>query len=85
MKLPDELTTQDALPLFYRLLKKNVVEITAHSDDNAYLIFETMNHRGLNLSPQKCLKAMCYQGLQNKKQRNEINSIWKKKFKTARV
>ena len=41
---PEELT-QDALPFFIDWFKENVVivEITAYSDDNAYLIFERIS------------------------------------------
>jgi len=50
-----------ALPYFIDWLIENVhlVEITAFSDDDAYTIFETMNDRGLSLSPTEMLKATC--------------------------
>ncbi len=35
----------------------HLVEITAYSDDDAYTIFETMNDRGLSLSPTDMLKG----------------------------
>ena len=75
---PEELT-QQALPFFIDWFKENVVivEITAYSDDNAYLIFETMNDRGLNLTPTEMLKGYVLSRITDKKQRNEINSIWK--------
>jgi len=78
---PDELT-EDALPFFIDWFKENVVivEITAYSDDNAYLIFETMNDRGLNLSPTEMLKGYVLSRITNKKQRNEINSVWKEEI-----
>lgn len=78
---PEELT-QHALPFFIDWFKENViiVEITAYSDDNAYLIFETMNDRGLNLSPTEMLKGYVLSRITNKKQRNEINSIWKEEI-----
>ena len=49
----------DALPYFVDWLIENVhlVEITAYSDDDAYTIFETMNDRGLSLSPTDMLKG----------------------------
>lgn len=75
---PDELTDL-ALPFFIDWFKENVVivEITAYSDDNAYLIFETMNDRGLNLTPTEMLKGFVLSRITNIKQRNEINKIWK--------
>ena len=55
---PDEIKG-DSLPYFIDWLKYNVVfvEIVAYSDDNAYTIFETMNDRGLNLTPTEMLKG----------------------------
>jgi uncharacterized protein with ParB-like and HNH nuclease domain len=49
----------EALPYFIDWLLENVhlVEITAYSDDDAYTIFETMNDRGLSLSPTDMLKG----------------------------
>ena len=49
----------DKLPLFIEWLKEKVVfvEILAFSDENAYTIFETMNDRGLNLTPTEMLKG----------------------------
>ena len=34
-----------------------LVEMIAYTDENAYTIFETMNDRGLNLSPTEMLKG----------------------------
>ena len=78
---PEELM-QQALPFFIDWFKENVVivEITAYSDDNAYLIFETMNDRGLNLTPTEMLKGYILSRITDKKQRNEINSIWKEEI-----
>lgn len=55
---PEELRGA-ALPYFTDWLLENVhlVEITAYSDDDAYTIFETMNDRGLSLSPTDMLKG----------------------------
>ena len=59
----EEMVPQDlrdhALPYFTDWLLENVhlVEITAYSDDDAYSIFETMNDRGLSLSPTDMLKG----------------------------
>ncbi len=49
---PEELAG-GALPYFVDWLVENVhlVEITAYSDGDAYTIFETMNDRGLSLTP----------------------------------
>ena len=57
---PEELTGA-ALPYFVDWLIENVhlVEITAYSDGDAYTIFETMNDRGLSLTPADMLKGTC--------------------------
>lgn len=56
---PEELKGE-SLPYFIDWLTENVqlVEITAFSDDDAYTIFETMNDRGLSLSPIDMLKGI---------------------------
>jgi uncharacterized protein with ParB-like and HNH nuclease domain len=83
---PEELT-QHALPFFIDWFKENVVivEITSYSDDNAYLIFETMNDRGLNLTPTEMLKGYILSRITDKKQRNEINSIWKEEIQKLHI
>ena len=75
---PEELT-QNALPFFIDWFIENVVivEITAYSDENAYTIFETMNDRGLNLTPTEMLKGYVLSKITDKDQRNEINELWK--------
>ena len=75
---PEELT-KDALPFFIDWFIENVVlvEITAYSDDNAFTIFETMNDRGLNLTPTEMLKGYVLSKIADKHQRNEINELWK--------
>ena len=57
-----------------------IVEITAHSDENAYTIFETMNDRGLNLTQTEMLKGYVLSKITDKKQRTEINEIWKEQI-----
>lgn len=56
---PRELKDQRALQVFIDWLLEKVifVQINAYSMDNAYTIFETMNDRGLNLSPSEILKG----------------------------
>ncbi len=76
---PDELKG-DVLPFFIDWLKYNVilVEIVAYSDDNAYTIFETMNDRGLNLTPTEMLKGFILSRFQDSATRQQANEIWKK-------
>ena len=75
---PEELT-EDALPYFIDWFIENViiVEITAYSDENAYTIFETMNDRGLNLTPTEMLKGYVLSKITDKNKRTEINNLWK--------
>lgn len=78
---PEEINNS-ALPFFIDWLIENVVivEITAYSDENAYTIFETMNDRGLNLTPTEMLKGFVLSKISDRKKRNEINEIWKKQM-----
>jgi len=56
---PSEVSTMEILPIFIEWLldKVMLVEIRAYTMDSAYTIFETMNDRGLNLSPTEILKG----------------------------
>lgn len=75
---PEEING-NMLPYFIDWFIENVVvvQITAYSDENAYTIFETMNDRGLNLTPTEMLKGFVLSKISDKKQRNEINELWK--------
>ncbi|PRY11901.1 uncharacterized protein with ParB-like and HNH nuclease domain [Pontibacter ummariensis] len=80
---PEELKGE-ALPYFMDWLVDNVVlvVITAYSDDNAYTIFETMNDRGLNLTPSEMLKGYVLSKVKSdSSKRTAINDIWKKEIK----
>ncbi|MFO7853449.1 MAG: DUF262 domain-containing protein, partial [Bacteroidales bacterium] len=76
---PEEIKTE-ALPYFIDWLKYNVVlvEIIAYSDENAYTIFETMNDRGLNLSPTEMLKGFILSKFNDRSKRHRANEFWKK-------
>lgn len=79
---PDEVRA-DALPYFVDWLLENVhiVEITAHSDDDAYTIFETMNDRGLSLSPTDMLKGYLLANIDDYK-RLKAHEIWRERIHT---
>ncbi len=70
------------LPYFIDWLIDNVdlVEITAYSDDEAYTIFETMNDRGLNLSPTDMLKGYLLANITDPPDRDKANDLWKKRL-----
>lgn len=70
----------ETLPFFIDWLIENVhlVEITAYSDDDAYTIFETMNDRGLSLSPTDMLKGYLLANITDELKRNSAVLTWKK-------
>ena len=76
---PEELRCR-ALPYFADWLIENVylVEITAYSDSDAYTIFETMNDRGLSLSPTDMLKGYLLANIERPERRNAANQLWRK-------
>jgi uncharacterized protein with ParB-like and HNH nuclease domain len=67
------------LPFFLDWLRERVVlvEIVAYSDDNAYTIFETMNDRGLNLTPTEMLKGFLLSRFKDNSLRQKTNDLWK--------
>lgn len=78
---PDEIgKSPEALPFFIDWVKYNVVlvEIVAYSDENAYTIFETMNDRGLNLTPTEMLKGFILSRFSLPAKRDKANEQWKK-------
>jgi hypothetical protein len=78
---PQELR-DGALPYFTDWLLENVhlVEITAYSDDDAYTIFETMNDRGLSLSPTDMLKGYLLANIDETK-RTSANTRWRDRIR----
>lgn len=78
-ELPSEVKG-DVLPYFIDWLIENVhlVKITAFSDEEAYTIFETMNDRGLSLTPTEMLKGYLLAQLRNVEERNQANQIWRR-------
>jgi hypothetical protein len=75
---PEELKN-DAFPFFIDWLRYNVimVEIIAYSDENAYTIFETMNDRGLNLTPSEMLEGFVLSRFDSTEKRKQANNFWK--------
>jgi hypothetical protein len=79
---PEELQGE-ALPYFIDWLLENVhlVEITAYSDDDAYTIFETMNDRGLSLSPTEMLKGYLLANITDDRKRIQANDHWRERIR----
>lgn len=77
-RFPEELGGH-ALPYFADWLIENVhlVEITAYSDEDAYTIFETMNDRGLSLTPTDMLKGYLLANITDSTQRTAASQVWK--------
>ncbi|MBF2755661.1 MAG: DUF262 domain-containing protein [Gammaproteobacteria bacterium AqS3] len=76
---PEELSGS-TLPFFADWLIENVflIEITADSDADAYTIFETMNNRGLSLTPTEMLKGYLLANITDLDMRTEANKVWQK-------
>jgi hypothetical protein len=77
---PEELAGP-ALPYFVDWLVENVhlIEITAYSDSDAYTIFETMNDRGLSLTPADMLKGYLLANITDADKRTRASGIWKER------
>jgi hypothetical protein len=77
-QFPDEIAG-GALPYFVDWLIENVhlIEITAYSDGDAYTIFETMNDRGLSLSPADMLKGYLLANITDGDRRTRASHMWK--------
>lgn len=75
---PDEVDNE-ALPYFVDWLLEKVVliKIITQSERDAYTIFETMNDRGLNLTPAEMLKGFVLSQIAAHSQREKIDRIWK--------
>ncbi len=75
---PDELKAS-ALPYFVDWLVENVhlVEITAYSDSDAYAIFETVNDRGLKLTPADMVKGYLLANITDAEKRTRVSRLWK--------
>lgn len=73
---------ETALPFFVDWLIDNVylVEISAVTDDDAYTIFETMNDRGLSLTPLDMLRGFLLARITDERQRLAAASVWKRRL-----
>jgi hypothetical protein len=72
----------EVLPYFADWLMENVhlVEITAYSDSDAYTIFETMNDRGLSLTPADMLKGYLLAHITDEADRVHAGKVWKNRI-----
>lgn len=78
----------DPVPLesFIDWLIENVyfIEVTASSDADAYAIFETLNDRGLPLTPTELLKSYLLSSIDPGPDRHAMNERWKKQVARLR-
>ena len=76
---PEELRSEKELIFFtYWLIEKvQIIEIVAYSDEEAYTIFETMNDRGLNLTPVDMLKGFILANINDEDMRAEAATVWR--------
>lgn len=79
---PPDLRNKETLPMFIEWLldKVIVVEISAFTNEKAYTIFETMNDRGLSLTPTEILKAHIISQIEDEDKKSEVNKLWLKKI-----
>ena len=79
-QFPEELSGA-TLPYFVDWLIENVhlIEITAYSDGDAYTIFETMNDRGLSLTPADMLKGYLLANITDSDRRTRASRVWKER------
>ena len=77
---PDSLK-EGTLPYFIDWLieKVELVQITAYSDEDAYMIFETMNDRGLGLTPTDMLKGYLLANVDDQSHKDAANTLWKQR------
>jgi len=57
----------------------HLVEITAYADGDAYTIFETMNDRGLSLTPADMLKGYLLANITDADRRTRASRVWKER------
>ena len=74
-----DLRNEKIIPYFvdWLLAKVYLVEIIAYNEGDAYTIFETMNDRGLSLTPVEMLKGYLLANIKNTDQRNSSNEVWR--------
>jgi len=77
---------ETALPFFCDWLTEKVylIEISAASDEDAYTIFETMNDRGLSLTPLDMLKGYLLANISDIGHRNEAARLWRERIEALR-
>ncbi len=80
-QIPTEIA-DNCRPMFadWLIEKVYLVEISAPSDDDGYAIFETMNDRGLPLSPADMLKSHLLANAGGDDAKQRLNALWKRRI-----
>ncbi|MCY3743157.1 MAG: DUF262 domain-containing protein [Candidatus Poribacteria bacterium] len=76
----------EALSSFAYWLLDNVylVEIAAYDSKDAYAIFETVNDRGLSLTPADMLRGYLLSNIKDTGRRNHASSVWRARSQTLK-
>lgn len=84
---PEEIKEPSVLPVFIEWFMEKVVlvEIKAFSSQNAYSIFETMNDRGLNLTPTEMLKSYLLAKAEEDEKIRDLNDLWRDRIVALRA
>ena len=77
---------EQAISFFVDWLLENVylVEITAYDSRDAYAIFETVNDRGLSLTPADMLRGYLLSSITDTERRNQASEVWRERSQTLK-
>ncbi len=64
--------------IYWLIENVEIIEIITSSEADAYTVFETMNDRGLSLSPTDMLKGFVLASINDSGKRDHANRIWRK-------
>ncbi len=75
---PEEISQNNSLPYFidWLLHKVYLVETTADTERDAYTIFETMNDRGLSLTPSEMLRGYLLTNIKDQSRQRSALAAW---------
>ena len=75
---PDEISQSESLPYFIDWLLQKVyfVDTTADTEADAYTIFETMNDRGLSLTPAEMMRGYLLANINDQSRQRSAMTTW---------
>ena len=65
---------------YWLIYNVDIIQITTSSNEDAYTIFETMNDRGLHLTPTEMLKGYLLSRITDNNQREKADEAWRKQI-----